>query len=64
MKCHGSKETVCKILVKDLEKKKNCLHFVPHLSMLYQKHQHTALSVEFVEMTDEDRNVLKRIVNG
>jgi hypothetical protein len=32
--------------------------------MLDQKHQCTALSVEFVEMIDEDRNVLKRIVMG
>jgi hypothetical protein len=38
--------------------------FVPHLLMPDQKHQHTASSVEFVEMIDENGSVLKRIVTG
>jgi hypothetical protein len=29
-----------------------------------QKHQRAASSVEYVEMTDDNRNVLKRIVTG
>jgi hypothetical protein len=52
-----SRETVCKILIKDLKKKKVCADFVPRSLMLDQKHQHAASSVEFVEMTDDDRNV-------
>jgi hypothetical protein len=59
-----SRETVRKILVEDLKKKKVCAHFVPHLLTPDQQHQHTAFSVEFVEMTDDDRNVLKRAVTG
>jgi hypothetical protein len=57
-------ETVRKILVKDFKKKKMCACFVPHLLMLDQKHQPTAWSVEFAEMTDENRNFLRRIVTG
>jgi hypothetical protein len=34
--------------------KKVCGCFVPHLLMLDQKHQHDA-SVEFVEVTDDDK---------
>jgi uncharacterized membrane protein YkgB len=34
------------------------------LLTLNQKHRRAASSVEFVEMTDDDRNVLKRIVTG
>jgi hypothetical protein len=56
--------TVREILVEDLIKKKVCAHFVPHLLTQDQKHQHTALSLEFVEMTDANRNVLKRTVTG
>jgi hypothetical protein len=58
------RETVHKILVEDLKKKKVCAHFVPHLLTLDQKHQHAASSTEFVEMSDDDRNVFKRIVTG
>jgi hypothetical protein len=57
-------EIVCKILVEDLEKKKVCARFVPHLLTPDQKHQRAASSVEFVEMTDDGRNGLKRFVNG
>jgi hypothetical protein len=57
-----SRETICKILVRDLKKKKIYAHFVPHLLTLSQKHQCAASSVEFVEMIDDDRNILKRIV--
>jgi hypothetical protein len=40
-----------------------CARFVPHLLTPDKKHQHSASSVEFVEMTD--RNVLlKRTVTG
>jgi hypothetical protein len=49
-------ETVRKILVEDLKKKKVYARFVPHLLTPDQKHQRAAPSVEFVEMTD-DRNV-------
>jgi hypothetical protein len=48
-----NRQTVHKILVEDF-----------HLLMPDQKHQHAASSVEFIEMTDDDRNVLKRIVTG
>jgi hypothetical protein len=58
-----NRETVCKILVEDVKKKKVCTHFVPNLLTPDQKHQHTASSVEILEMTD-DRNVLKWIVTG
>jgi histone-lysine N-methyltransferase SETMAR len=57
-------QTVCKILVKDLRKKKVCARFVPHLLTLDQKHQHAASSVEFLEMADDDTNVLKRTITG
>jgi hypothetical protein len=59
-----NKETVRKILAEDLKKKKVCTGFVPHLLMPDQKHQHAASPVEFVEMTDDNRNALKRIVTG
>jgi hypothetical protein len=39
-----------------------CAHFVPHLLMPDQKHQRAASSVEFVEMTNADRNVLEKTV--
>jgi hypothetical protein len=54
-----NRETLCKILVKDLNKKKVCARFVHHLLTPDQKHQRAASSVEFVEMIDEDRNVSK-----
>jgi hypothetical protein len=41
-----------------------CAHFVPHLLTLNQKHQCAALSAEFAEMTDDNRNVSKRTVTG
>jgi hypothetical protein len=59
-----NRETLHKILVEDLKKKKVCAHFVPHLLTLNQIYQRDASSVEFVEMIDDDRNVLKRIVTG
>jgi hypothetical protein len=46
-------EEITGILVKDLE-----------MLPLDQKHHCAALSVEFVEMTDDDRNVFKRIVTA
>jgi hypothetical protein len=58
-----NRETVCKILVKYLRKKKVCARFV-HFLTPDQKHQRAASSVEFVEMIDDDRNVLKRTVTG
>jgi hypothetical protein len=54
--------TVHKILVEKSKKKKVCAHFA-HLLTPDQTHQCAALSVEFVEMTD-DRNALKRTVTG
>jgi hypothetical protein len=55
-----NRETVCKTLVKDSKKKKKvCGHFIPHFLTLDQKH---TCPVSSVEMTDNDRNVLKRIV--
>jgi K+ transporter len=57
------REIVCNILVKDLKNKKVCARFV-HLLTLDQKHQPAASSVESVEMVDDDKNVLKRIVTG
>jgi hypothetical protein len=41
-----------------------CTRFVPHLLTPDQKHQRAASSVEIVEMIDDDRNVLKRIITG
>jgi hypothetical protein len=46
------------------EKEKMCAPFVPHLLRPDQKHQRAASSVEFVEMTYDDRNVLKGTVTG
>jgi hypothetical protein len=54
-----NRETVHNILVKDMKKKKVRPSFVPHLLMPDQKHEGTASSVEFDEMTDDDRNVFK-----
>jgi hypothetical protein len=48
----------------DLKNKKVCARFIPHLLIPDQKHQHAASSVEFVELIDDDRNVLKRIVTN
>jgi hypothetical protein len=45
-----------------LKKKKVCAHFVPNFLMLDQKHQRAASSAEFVEMTGDDRSVIKRNV--
>jgi hypothetical protein len=60
-----NRETVRKRVVKDLKKKKSvCACFVPYLLTPDQKHERTALSVEFVEMIDNDRNVLKTIETG
>jgi hypothetical protein len=59
-----NRETVRNILAEDLKKKKACAHFVPHLLTPDQKHQRAASSVKFVEMIDDDRNVLKRTVTG
>jgi hypothetical protein len=59
-----NREAGRKILVEDLKKKKVCAPFVTYFLTPYQKHQHAALSVEFVEIIDDDRNVLKRIVTG
>jgi hypothetical protein len=47
-----------------LRKKKVCACFVPHLLTPDQKYQCTASSGESVEMIDDDRNILKRIVTG
>jgi hypothetical protein len=52
-----NRETVCKILFENLKKKKVCVRFIPHLLTPDQKHQSAALSFEFVEMIDNDRNV-------
>jgi hypothetical protein len=41
-----------------------CAPFVLHLLTPDQKHERAALSVEFVEVIDDDRNILKRIVTG
>jgi hypothetical protein len=38
----GNKETVRKILVEDLKKKKMCAPFIPQLLTAYQKHQRAA----------------------
>jgi hypothetical protein len=50
-----NRETVHKILVEDLKKKKVCARFAPHLLTAAQKHQRAASSVEFVEMSDDER---------
>jgi hypothetical protein len=50
--------------VEDLEKKNVCARFVPHLLTPDQKHQRAASSAKFVEISDDDRNVLKSIVTG
>jgi hypothetical protein len=47
-----------------LKKKKVCACFVPRSLTPDQKHQRAASSVEFIEMIDDNRNVLKRIVTG
>jgi hypothetical protein len=49
-----NRETVRKILIEDLKKKKVCVRFVPHLLTPDRKHQRPASSVEFVGMTDDD----------
>jgi hypothetical protein len=60
-----NRETVRKILVEDLKKRKKvCARFVPHLLKPDQKHQRAASSVEFVEIIDDVINVLKKIVTG
>jgi hypothetical protein len=59
-----NRETVRKISVEGLKKKKVRAHFVPHLLTRDQKHQRAASSVEFLEMTDDDRNVLKKAITG
>jgi transposase len=59
-----NRETVRKILVEDLKKRKMCAHFVSHFLKPDQKPQCTASSVEFVEMIDDDRTVLKSIVTA
>jgi hypothetical protein len=51
------RETVRYILVENLKRKKVCARFGLRLLTLDQKHECSASSVEFVEMTDEDRNV-------
>jgi hypothetical protein len=58
------REIVRKILVEYLKRKKVRARSVPHLLTPDQKHRRAASSVEFVEMIDDDRNVLKRIVTG
>jgi hypothetical protein len=57
-----NRETLHKILVEDLKKKKVRARFVSHLLTPDQKHKRPASSVEFVEIIDDVRNVLKRIV--
>jgi hypothetical protein len=52
-----NREAVYKILVEDLEKKKVCVRFIPHLLTPDQKHQRAASSVEVAEMINNDRNV-------
>jgi hypothetical protein len=59
-----NRETLRKILVEDVKKKDVCVRFVPRLLTPDRKHQRTASSLEFAEMTDDDRNVLKRILTG
>jgi hypothetical protein len=59
-----NRETVRKILVEDLKKKKVCARFVSHLLTPDLKHQRAASSVEFVEMIGDNRNVLKSIIAG
>jgi hypothetical protein len=51
-----NRETVRKILLEYLKKKKVCAHSVPHLLTPDKKHQRPESSVEFVEMTDDDRS--------
>jgi hypothetical protein len=41
-----------------------CAPFVPHLLTLDLKHQRAASTAEFVEMIDDNINVLERIVTG
>jgi transposase len=53
-----NRKTVRKILVEDLKKKKACARFV-NLLTPGQKHERAASSVEFDEMVDDERNVLK-----
>jgi hypothetical protein len=48
-----------------LKKKKKLFYCsIPHLLTPDKKRQRSASSVEFVDMIDDDRNVLKRIVTG
>jgi hypothetical protein len=58
-----NRETVRKILVENWKKKEMCACFVPHL-LTPDKKQCPTSSVEFVEMIDNDKNALKRIVTG
>jgi hypothetical protein len=58
-----NRETVCEILVKDLKKKKERKSVCSFCSS-YVNAGCTASSVEFHQMTDEDGNVLKRIIMG
>jgi hypothetical protein len=59
-----SRQTVRTILIEDLKKKKVCSRFVPHLLTPEQKHQRAASYAEFLEMIDDARDVLNRIVAG
>jgi hypothetical protein len=56
-----NRETVRVMLVKDLERRQVCARFVPHFLTPDQKLERAESSVEVVEMTDNERKVLKSI---
>jgi hypothetical protein len=57
----NNREAVHNIFVKGTKKKKVCARSVPQLLTPDQKHQRGTLPVEFAEMTDNDRHVLKEL---
>jgi hypothetical protein len=57
-----NRESVREILVDDLKKEENVCSFrYSFLLTPEQKHQHSVLSVEFIEMVGDERNALKEL---
>jgi histone-lysine N-methyltransferase SETMAR len=59
-----SKDTIRAIMCDDLEKKKMCPKFVPHLLAPEQKTLRIESCGNFVEMVEKDENMLSKIVTG
>jgi transposase len=59
-----SKDTIREIMCDDLEKKKMCAKFVPHLLTPEQKTLRIESCGNFVEMVEKEENMLSKIVTG